>query len=99
MSAHRSLRDNAILVTPAPMDRLPYVDEHRMLVRATPERRWDAVVQFARERLGRPAPRAFVALWRLEPKSGFTVAEEDAPRLLALRGKHRFSQYELDAID
>jgi hypothetical protein len=77
------------------MESLPYIDEHRTRVGASPERTWYAVVQLARGRLARPAPAAFVALWRLEPASGFAVAEETAPRHLALRGRHRFSRYEL----
>jgi hypothetical protein len=77
------------------MDPPPYVDVHRAHVGATPERTWDAVLQLTRGRLGRPAPGAFVALWSLEPSSGFAIAEETAPRHLALRGRHRFSRYEL----
>ena len=74
---------------------MTYVDEHRRSVAATPQRTWDAVVEFVRVRLTRPAPAAFAALWRLEPKSGFAVVEETAPRHLALHGQHRFSRYEL----
>jgi hypothetical protein len=74
---------------------LPYIDEHRLEVRATPERTWDAVVQFVQDRLTRPAPVSFVQLWRLSPASGFAIAEKIAPRHLALRGQHRFSRYEL----
>ena len=77
------------------MESLPYIDEHRTRVSASPERTWDAVVRLARGRLAHPAPAAFAALWRLEPASGFAVAEETAPRHLALRGRHRFSRYEL----
>lgn len=77
------------------MEPLPSIDEHRRVVAATPERTWDAVVQLVRGRLTRPAPAAFAALWRLEPRSGFAVAEENAPRHVALRGRHRFSRYEL----
>jgi hypothetical protein len=77
------------------MDLLPPIDEHRRRVGATSERTWDAVVRLARGRLARPAPAAFAALWRLEPASGFAVAEEVAPRHLLLRGSHRFSRYEL----
>ena len=77
------------------MERLSYIDEHRTRVGATPERTWDAVVQLARGRLARPAPEAFATLWHLEPASGFAVAEETAPWHLALRGRHRFSRYEL----
>jgi hypothetical protein len=38
------------------MEPLPLVDVHRMSVRATAERTWDAVTRFAGRRLGRPAP-------------------------------------------
>ena len=74
---------------------LPFVDEHHRHVGATAERTWAAVAEFVRRRLTRPAPAAFVALWRLEPTSGFEIAEETAPRHLALQGHHRFSRYEL----
>ena len=77
------------------MDRLPFVDVHSRRVTANPERTWDALVKWADSGLTRPAPTAFVALWRLEPTSGFEVAEQSAPRRLALRGRHRFSRYEL----
>jgi hypothetical protein len=62
---------------------------------ATPEQAWDAVSKLVRSRLTRSAPSVFIALWKLEPRSGFAVAEEEAPRHLALRGRHRFSRYEL----
>jgi hypothetical protein len=77
------------------MESLPLIDEHRTRVSASPERTWDAVVRLARGRLARPAPATFAALWRPEPASGFAVAEETAPWHLALRGRHRFSRYEL----
>jgi hypothetical protein len=77
------------------MECLPFIDEHRTHVDTTPERTWDAVVKLVRSRLARPAPALLAALWRLEPASGFAVAEEAAPHHLALRGHHRFSRYEL----
>jgi hypothetical protein len=77
------------------VESLPFIDEHRREVRATPERTWEAVVRFVHARLTRPAPASFVRLWRLSPTSGFAIAEEIAPRRLALRGQHRFSRYEL----
>lgn len=79
---------------PAASAPLPRVDEHRIGVRAPPARAWEAIARLAR-RLRRSAPAAFVALWRLEPASGFEVAEEDPPRRLVLRGRHRFARYEL----
>jgi len=77
------------------MDSLPVVDEHSRKVHADPEHVWSALMRFVRGPLARPAPRAFVAMWNLEPVSGFDVAEESAPRHVALRGHHRFSRYEL----
>lgn len=77
------------------MEPLPFVDVHQRQVAATPEATWTALRGFVARRLTRPAPAAFVALWRLEPVAGFAVAEEDAPRRLVLRGRHRFSRYEL----
>jgi hypothetical protein len=79
------------------MEPLPYVDEHRRHVAATPERTWHALVQLVRG-LARPAPGAFAALLRLEPRSGFAIVEEHAPRRLALRGRHRFARYELTFV-
>ena len=77
------------------MEALPVVDEHSRDVRADPERVWDALMRFVHGPLARPAPRAFVSLWNLQPASGFDVAEEAAPRHVVLRGHHRFSHYEL----
>jgi hypothetical protein len=81
--------------TASGLEPLPFIDEHRIGVSATPERVWAALQRLARGRLSRPAPAAFKALWGLEPASGFAVAEEAEPRHLALRGRHRFSRYEL----
>jgi hypothetical protein len=77
------------------MEPLPYVDVHSRRVSATPERTWDALVHLVRSRMTDPAPAAFVALWRLEPASGFEIAEQAEPRHLVLRGRHRFSRYAL----
>jgi hypothetical protein len=77
------------------MERLPFVDEHRVHVRAPPERAWEAVSRFVSRRLESPAPSAFRALWRLEPASGFARAAERRPSELVLRGRHRFARYEL----
>src|SRR4051812_28559651 len=39
------------------MEPLPYIDQHRRRVGATPERTWDAVVKLARGRLAPPRTR------------------------------------------
>ena len=77
------------------MESLPPIDAHEVRVAATPELTWDAVLALTRGRLARAAPSAFIALWGLRPDSGFEVVEETPPRRLALRGRHRFSRYEL----
>lgn len=71
------------------MESLPYIDEHRTHIGASPERTWAAVVRLARGRLAHPAPAAFASLWRLEPASGFAVAEETAPRHLVYCGNQK----------
>ncbi|HEX7666234.1 MAG TPA: hypothetical protein VF407_17030, partial [Polyangiaceae bacterium] len=56
---------------------LPFIDEHRVHVAASAERTWAALRTIVVDRLAsRPAPATFVALWHLEPRSGFAVAEE-----------------------
>ena len=77
------------------MSTLPFVDEHRVRVRAPVARAWEAVTRLARRLAERPAPRAFAALWQLEPASGFAVATSAAPERIALVGQHRFARYEL----
>jgi hypothetical protein len=76
------------------MNPLPFVDEHGIRVKAPPRQAWTAVQRTAYD-LMRAAHPMFSKLWRLEPASGFSVAEETAPRRLALRGQHRFATYEL----
>jgi hypothetical protein len=73
---------------------LPFIDDHRVQVRAPVERTWAAVSKVARRLAGRPAPRAFVALWGLEPPSGFAVTSSSSERIV-LAGHHRFARYEL----
>lgn len=101
------------------MERLPYIDEHSTRIGASREQAWSALVSVLRAEFGGSAPRLIVRLlgadatrsrgeWRETPRlgdtlPGFAVAEADAPRRLALSGRHRFSRYalvfELDASD
>ena len=78
-----------------PVTAVPFVDEHIVRVRAPLARTWDAVTKLARRLAERPAPRAFVALWQLEPATGFAIASSSAPERIALVGHHRFARYEL----
>ena len=76
------------------MSDLPLVDSHRVHVRASLARTSEVMTRVARRLAEHAAPRAFVALWRLEPPSGFAVAAS-SPERIALVGHHRFARYEL----
>src|ERR1700734_3573261 len=85
------------------MEQLPYIDEHSIQIAATPERVWDELGPSLPADLTRAwglVPDARQGEWRGAPRlgdtlTGFTVVEADRPKRLALRGKHRFSCYEL----
>jgi hypothetical protein len=87
---------------------LPFIDEHATDVAAPCERTWDAVVAVvSRSFQGRATELVALLLGTSErapsghpgePGStlaGFRVAAADAPSLLALEGRHRFSRYAL----
>jgi hypothetical protein len=73
---------------------LPFVDEHRVHVRAPLPRTHDVVSQLAHRLADRHAPRPFVTAWRLEPASGFAITSSTSERIV-LAGHHRFARYEL----
>ncbi|HTK66000.1 MAG TPA: hypothetical protein VL595_26710 [Pseudonocardia sp.] len=92
------------------MGNLPHIDEHVRVVGAGQERTWSALLRYVSHSLGRPLPEPLVSAWGLEPPRrtgdwrrpetgatipGFVVAEVEPPGLLTLRGRHRFSRYEL----
>jgi hypothetical protein len=91
------------------MEHLSHIDDRSRTVEATPDRTWSALLAVTRS-IGRPLPGALVWAWGLDPPEhrgdwsspapgtsfpGFAVAEVNPPRLLVLRGRHRFSRYEL----
>lgn len=92
------------------MERLPYIDEHATTTGATREQAWTALVETVRrqtaggERLARllgcdPAvtsPRFEALPGQTIP--GFRVAEAEPGRRLVLRGRHRFSDYQLTVL-
>lgn len=94
----------------ASMRRLPFIDEHSRLIDASPDRVWSALILTV-GKLSPDLPRWLSAAWGLEQPvrtgardggvavgdtvPGFTVVALEAARLLALRGRHRFSDYEL----
>ena len=93
------------------MERLPYIDDHSRLIAASPERVWTELLTTLRRALGGEPPGPLRAAWDLEPATrhgdwragvregdtitGFSVAAAVEPRELTLRGRHRFSSYEL----
>lgn len=95
---------------------LPYVDEHARAVAATPGRAWAALVDVLPRAFGGSRAERFARLVGCDAAAadgafpregaalvGFRVARAEAPRELALAGRHRFSQYaltfRLDPVD
>lgn len=92
------------------MNRGTFIDEYDTEIEASPDRVWDALVATVGA-LFPDLPRWLARVWGLEPPTrtdawhaaltvgatvpGFTVAELEPARLLTLRGRHRFSDYEL----
>jgi hypothetical protein len=91
----------------APSDRLPYVDEHSMLVSATPATTWGAALHVVDARLrgaggtARLLGCADTAVGGPRPLDvgstlpGFHVEIAEPERQLTLAGRHRFSDYAL----
>lgn len=73
---------------------LPYVDEHTVLVDATPAATWCATAAYFDARLGSVAS-AYARLVGVRDGKPFVVDRADPPWLLGLVGEHRFSRYEL----
>jgi hypothetical protein len=99
-----------VVATPQ-LERLPEVDEHIRQMHAPAQRGWAALISTLRELSPTMLPAPLAALWGLQHPTrvgdwttqiavgdtipGFAVAQSEAPRLLTLRGSHRFSSYEL----
>ncbi|MBB4664175.1 hypothetical protein [Conexibacter arvalis] len=89
------------------MERLPYIDEHARIVGGSREQVWRALVDTVRRETagGEPLARllgceqtAGSRPFEGEPGQtipGFRVAEAEPGRRLALRGRHRFADYQL----
>jgi hypothetical protein len=88
-----------------PSSRVPYIDEHHVLVPAPPMVVWDSLAKH----FARPVTTSMLArLLATEPRQasgtplgegatlpGFAVAQTVPGRRLRLIGRHRFSRYEL----
>jgi hypothetical protein len=93
------------------MERLPYIDTYARRIDAPAERVWDALLTVLRRQLRGGLPRPVTTAWGLQHTAcrgdwkggvavgdtitGFAVAAVQPLRVLALRGQHRFSRYEL----
>jgi hypothetical protein len=89
------------------MDPLPYIDEHSQPVAASRDAVWAALLAVLRREMGGSA--TFARLLGCDPGEstpaltgrpgdtvpGFRVADSEPGRRLALRGRHRFSDYAL----
>lgn len=71
---------------------LPYVDEHRIMIAAPPDRVWTALRRYVDSFLRRAAPLGWLLLGT-EPPGGFEVSREVPNQHLGLAGRHRFARY------
>jgi hypothetical protein len=88
---------------------LPHIDEHLVAVDAKPEETWAALLRVAEGSFSSPATARFARLLGCADVAasgprplaagssfpGFHVEAAEPPHELALRGKHRFSDYAL----
>lgn len=77
------------------MDDLPYVDEHRTTVEASPAEAWRGLRAYVDRMLAANDGRLFSRLLGARPSAGFEIAEEEPQCALVLTGRHRFSHYRL----
>jgi len=92
------------------MEQLPYIDEHSQRVDAPADEVWIALLKVLRHQMGGSArlarllgcdPAQGTAEFAGRPGEavpGFRVVEVEPGRRLALRGRHRFSNYALTFV-
>jgi Polyketide cyclase / dehydrase and lipid transport len=92
------------------VEALPYIDEGVRRINGSPDQVWRALLSTVRL-IGAWLPGPVIWAWGLEPSErtgewrshvavgdtlvGFGAVEVSAPRVLRLRGAHRFARYEL----
>ena len=77
------------------MEALPFVDEHSVLVTASPDRTWAALTSYVDKRLATGHSSWLTRLLGTSPASGFAVASRVEGEQVDLAGRHRFSRYRL----
>ena len=89
------------------LDELPYIDEHSIVIVAPAEVVWDVALEMFGKSFSRTGARSFARLVGCDPAElsewdrpgvgssipGFQIVQADAPHLLVLAGRHRFSRY------
>ncbi len=77
---------------------LPFIDEHSREVDAPAEAAWDAVDHVVRRSFSGHAKSAVARVLGATQTelAGFRIATSRAPEILGLKGRHRFSAYELN---
>jgi hypothetical protein len=90
-----------------PAEDLPFIDEHGVPIDAPSDAVWSALVDvvqgigghqsglFARVLGADPAIRSSASIGTGSAIPGFRMTTVDKPRVLAMRGRHRFSDYSL----
>jgi hypothetical protein len=92
------------------MKQLPYLDEHSEPIAASRDAVWSALLKVLRRTMAGSA--AFARILGCDPAQataefagrpgdavpGFRIAEAEPGRRLVLRGRHRFSDYELTFV-
>ena len=105
--AERPRAGQAPAGVPPAVEPLPFVDEHSVAVSSPAAAVWAALLEVLRRQMGGSA--TFARALGCEPATGtaafagrpgetvpgFRVAEAEAGRRLALRGRHRFADYAL----
>ena len=77
------------------MSELPFVDVHSIRVAAPAEVVWSALESYVGTSLHRAERHPLTWILGTQPRAGFRIEDRTPPALLALAGRHRFSQYRL----
>ena len=77
------------------MERLPYIDEHDISIGVSPDQVWTALEGVVADDLRAWARSPLTRVLGTRPREGFAIAASTAGERLVLRGRHRFSRYEL----
>ena len=77
------------------MGHLPFVDEHQIMVTASPDVVWATLRRYANESLGLGRGHPLALLLGTRPRTGFEVSREVPMQELCMTGRHRFARYAL----